>query len=164
MATNQTSFSLRSFPLQAILVGGILAGTLDAVAAFHAFGWRMTYGIASGVLGSKALPAAGGGSAAIGALGLALHFLIALGAAAVYGVSSRKLVFLRDNFLICGIFFGIAVFLVMNLVVLPLSAVPFPIGPFSAHGLRTGIFYHIILIGLPISASAWFFSRKERLS
>ena len=122
----------------------------------------MAYGIASGLLGSKAFPAAGGGGAAIFTLGLALHFFIALSAAAIYCLSSRRLTFLKNNFIVCGIFFGIAVYLVMNLVVLPLSAIPVPIGPFTAKGLRSGIFFHVLLIGLPISTTLWFFSRKER--
>jgi hypothetical protein len=162
MATNHVSLTSRASVLPPIIAGGLLAGALDATAAFLTFGWGMTYGIASGLLGSKAFPAAGGGGAAIWSLGLALHFLIALTAAAVYCVSSRRLSFLKDHSVVCGIFFGIAVFLVMNLIVLPLSAVPFPVGPFTVKALRTGIFFHIILIGLPISSSVWFFSKRER--
>jgi hypothetical protein len=70
------------------------------------------------------------------------------------------LVFLKDHFLVCGVFFGIAVYLVMNLIVLPLSAVPFAIGPFDVKGLRSGLLSHIVLIGLPISFSLWFFSKR----
>jgi hypothetical protein len=143
----------------AILTGGFVAGALDAASAFITFGWGMPYGIASGLLGSKAYPADGGGGAGVWILGLALHFLIALSAAAAYCVSSKWLVFLRNHFLVGGVFFGIAVYLVMNLIVLPLSAVPFPVGPFTVNGLRLGLLFHILLIGLPISTSLWAFSR-----
>jgi hypothetical protein len=120
----------------------------------------MPYGIASGLLGSKAFPEAGGGGTAIWILGMVLHFTIAIGAAAVYCLSSRRLVFLRNHFLVGGVFLGIGEFLVMNLIVLPLSAVPFPIGPFTVGGLRHALVIHILLIGLPISGSLWWFSRR----
>lgn len=144
----------------AILTGGLIAGTLDAISAFITFGWGMTYGIASGLLGSKAFPAGGGGTVAIWLLGLALHYFIALSAAAVYGVSSRWLGFLKEHYLVGAVFCGIGVFLTMNLVVLPLSAVPFPVGPFTVQTLRSGLLIQIFLIGLPISASLWFFARR----
>lgn len=152
----------RSSPLlPAILAGGFIAGTLDAISAFLTFGSGMTYGIASGLLGSKAFPQAGGGGPAIWLLGLVLHYLIAFGAAGSYGAASRRWGFLREYFLLGGVICGIAVFLVMNLIVLPLSAVPFPVGPFSVAALRSGLGMHIVLIGLPISVSLWFFTRRK---
>lgn len=148
--------------LPALLTGGLLAGILDAASAIHAFGWKMFYGIASGLLGSKAFPQAGGGGAAIWILGAACHFLIALGAATAYCYASKPLPFLKERFIVGGVMCGIAVYLAMNLIVLPLSAVPFPVGPFSVKALQMGMLFHILLIGLPISISLWFFSRRER--
>jgi hypothetical protein len=151
-----------SIPLPlAILTGGFLAGLLDGLSAFHAFGAGMPYGIASGLLGSKAFPAAGGGGPGIWLLGLALHFLIALGAATTYGLGSRRWSFLRTHFVLGGTCFGILVYLFMNIIVLPLSAVPFPIGPFSVQALRIGVLSHIVLVGLPISTTLWFFGRRS---
>lgn len=148
--------------LPALVTGGLLAGAIDAASAFHTFGWKMCYGIASGLLGTKAFPKAGGGGPAIWTLGLALHFLIALTAAALYCLASRRVKGLEDRFLIGGVICGVAVYLMMNLFVLPLSAVPAAIGPFTVAQLRTGLLFHILLIGLPISASLWFFSRRAR--
>ncbi len=162
--THITTVSPDSPVLPAILTGGLIAGTLDAISAFLTFGWGMTYGIASGLLGAKAFPAAGGGGPAIWLLGLTLHYFIAVSAAAIYGWSSRRLPFLKDHPLVCGTFYGIAVFVVMNLVVLPLSAVPFPVGPFSVKALRIGLLMQVVLIGLPISGSAWYFSRRSARS
>lgn len=159
--THLPTVSRRSPVLPAIVTGGLIAGTLDAISAFLTFGWGMTYGIASGLLGAKAFPAAGGGGPAIWLLGLTLHFVIALSAAAIYGGASRRLPFLKEHPLVCGAFYGIGVFIVMNLVVLPWSAVPFPIGPFSVKALRIGLLMHVVLIGLPISGSAWFFARRS---
>lgn len=132
-----------------IVVGGLIAGGLDAAAAFITFGWGMPRGIASGLLGAKAFQ----GGASTWILGLLLHFFIAVCAAAVYWLASRKLDFLKSHFFVCGLFYGIAVFLVMNLVVLPVSAVPFPIGPFTIRGLYQGLLVHMFLVGLPISMS-----------
>ena len=48
--------------------------------------------------------------------------------------------------------YGIAVFLVMYLVVMPLCAFHFK-GPYTLHVLITGIVAHMLLIGLPIGWS-----------
>lgn len=138
-----------------VLVGGLVAGTFDAIAAILTFGWGMARGIASGLLGARAFT----GGIGTWLLGLALHFFIAVSAAAIYCYSSRRLGFLREHFIVCGLFYGIAIYLVMNLVVLPLSAVPFPIGPFTVRGLYQGLLVHMIFIGLPIAASLRFLSR-----
>jgi len=135
-------------PLPAILVGGIIAGALDALTAFYLYGWGMPRGIASGLLGRSALQ----GGTSVWILGLALHFFIALSAAGVYYAVSRKLKFLTESPLVCGLFYGIAVFLVMNLIVLPLSAIHFR-GPFQYVSLVRGILVHMFLIGLPIAWS-----------
>jgi hypothetical protein len=99
----------------------VVAGILDALTAFYLYGWSMPRGIASGLLGRSAL----GGGTPTWILGLALHFFIAISAAAVYYAASRKLKFLAESPVVCGLFYGIAVFLVMNLIVLPFSAIHF---------------------------------------
>jgi hypothetical protein len=65
-----------------------------------------------------------GGGIAIYVLGVLLHFFIALSAATVYYIASRRLEFLKQHWLICGLFYGAAVDQVMTLVVVPLSASP----------------------------------------
>jgi hypothetical protein len=137
-----------------ILVGGLVAGGFDLITAFITFGWGVPRGIASGLLGSRAFQ----GGVGTWILGVVLHFVIAFGAASIYCLSTRKLEFLKPHFFVCGLFYGIAIFLVMNLVVLPLSAVPFKVGPFTVHGLIQGLLVHMFLIGLPIAFSARKFS------
>jgi hypothetical protein len=158
MSTATAELSVESPPkiLLAALVGGSVAATLDAISAFATFGWGMPKAIASGVLGSSAYQA--GASAWI--LGLALHFLILIAAAFLYGVATWRWSFLRVNFLLCGIYYGISIYLFMNLVVLPLSAVPFPVGPFKVSGVLQGLIAHVVLVGLPIAASFRFLSRS----
>jgi hypothetical protein len=106
-------------------------------------------GIAGGLLGRQAVLQGGTG---IWILGVLLHYFIAISAATIYSLASRKLEFLRDHWLVCGIFYGIAIFLVMNLVVLPLCAYHFT-GPYQYRNLLEGLLVHIFIIGAPISLS-----------
>jgi hypothetical protein len=133
----------------AILVGGITAGLLDILMAMYDFSWRVPRAIAGGLLGREVFQSESWG---IWSLGLALHFFITIVAAAIYYAASRRLVFLRQYALVCGLFFGIAVWLVMNLIVLPLSALH-NMGPFTYAGMVKGLLVHMFLVGLPISYS-----------
>jgi hypothetical protein len=140
--------SQRNGLLRPILTGGIVAGTFDLTSAFFTFGAGAPRGIAGGLLGRQALP----GGIDVWILGVVLHYFIAISAAAIYCIASRKLEFLGDHWLVCGIFYGIAIFLVMNLVVLPLCAYHFT-GPYQFRGLVQGLLVHMFIIGLPISFS-----------
>jgi hypothetical protein len=143
--------------LPAIFIGGFIAGLLDLICAFIAFGARAPRGIAGGLVGRVAIQ----GGAGYYVLGIALHFFIALSAAAVYYGASRELKFLKEYPFVCGLFYGIAIFLVMNLIVLPLSAIHFK-GPFTMSGLDQGLLVHMFLIGLPIAYSVSIFSRGRQ--
>jgi hypothetical protein len=144
----------RPSPLPAIFVGGLIAGILDLSSAFISFGAGVPRAIAAGLLGRAAFQ----GGPATYVLGIALHFFIAISAAAIYYAASRKLAFLKEHAFVCGAFYGIAVFLVMNLVVLPLSALHVR-GPFPLAKLIQGLLVHMILIGLPIALSVRQFSK-----
>jgi hypothetical protein len=135
-------------------VGGLIAGGLDLGSAFITFGVDVPKAIAGGLLGRSAFQ----GGPSVWVLGVVLQFFIAISAAAVYYAVSRKLLFLREHPLVCGLFYGIAVFLVMNLVVLPLSALHSR-GPYRLAGLIQGLLVHMILIGLPISFSVRQFAK-----
>jgi Na+/alanine symporter len=138
----------------AIAVGGGIAGTLDLTQACILFGWRVPLTIAGGLLG----PEARHGGVGIYVLGVALHFFIACSAAAVYYGASRKLRFLTEYPLVCGLFFGAAVEEVMTLVVLPLSALH-DTGPYELHDLILGLLVHMVVVGLPISFSVRRFAK-----
>jgi Na+/alanine symporter len=134
--------------LLAIVVGGLLAGTLDLMQACILFGWRTPLGVAAGLLGRQAFH----GGVGTYILGVLLHFFIACSAAGIYYAASRPLVFLAEHPLVCGLFFGVAVQEVMNLIVLPLSALHAR-GPYKLHDLILGLLAHMVLVGLPISFS-----------
>lgn len=141
--------------LRAILVGGAIAGTLDKISGFISFGLRSPLGIAAGLLGRSAFQ----GGASTWMVGLLLHFFIAFSVAATYCLASRRLEFLVEHWLVCGLFYGTAVFLVMNLVVLPLSALHFT-GPYQLRGLIQGVLVHMLLVGLPISFSLHMYANE----
>jgi uncharacterized membrane protein YagU involved in acid resistance len=73
-------------------------------------------------------------------------------------VASRPLTFLKEHALVCGLFFGIAVYLVMNVIVLPLCALHVR-SALPLHNLIQGLLVHMILIGLPIAYSVRLFSK-----
>jgi len=135
--------------LTPILIGGTLAGVFDEICAFVTMGWQVPRVVAAGLLGTWAIKSTGGW---VWVLGVVLHFVVAFGAATVYCLASRRLPFLKEHFAVCGIFFGIAVFLVMYLVVMPLSALHY-MGPYTHRTLVQGILVHMLLIGLPIGIS-----------
>lgn len=140
--------SQRSNALKPIATGGLIAGTLDLTQACILFGWDIPRVIAAGLLGRQAIH----GGAATYILGVLLHFFIALSVTAIYYVASRRLPFLTEHPLVCGLFYGAAVEEVMNLVVLPLSALHAR-GPYELHDLILGLVVHMIVIGLPVSYS-----------
>jgi len=154
MEATATQITREPRVLTAILVGGFVAGALDLAMAFNTYGWGVPRAIAGGLLGPEATQ----GGTGVWILGVFLHFFITCVAAAIYFFASRRLPFLRTSWLVCGLFFGIAVFLVMNLIVLPLSALH-SVGPRTLRSLIEGILVHMFMVGLPISFSVRYFTR-----
>jgi hypothetical protein len=145
-----------------ILLGGLIAGTLDLLAACIS-AWlrsgvtpiRVSQYIASGLLG----PAAFTSGAASVALGVACHFLIATGAAAVFYIASRKLRFLVKWPIPMGLLYGVFVHLFTTGVVVPLSRVT---PPRAAPPLSNQIIAMLIImfcVGLPIALIVRRFSK-----
>ena len=141
--------------LRATLIGGAIAGTLDILFAISlaVFNGRtatwLLQTVATGVLGEAAY--AGGTPAAI--LGLAAHFALSLGWAALFVTIAARLPRVLGSPIVAGLIFGIVVFLGMRLVVLPFSAFPFPVRLVS---LSAGLdlLSHLFLFGLPIALVA----------
>jgi len=138
----------------AIAVGGLIAGALDLTQACILFGVKVPLVIAAGLLGRQALQ----GRMATYLLGVLLHFFIAFSATAIYYAASRRLVFLKEHPLVCGLFYGGAVEVVMGYIVLPLSALH-DRGPYELHDVLQGLIVHMIVVGLPISFSVRRFAK-----
>lgn len=139
--------------LRTILTAGLVAGFLDGMDAVVFIGMisgvpvvRVFQFIASGAIGVTAFH--GGWRTA--ALGVGFHFTIAIGAAAVYYLLSRKLPGLLRTPLLWGPIYGIGVFLFMHFVVVPLSATPKQ-HPASVAALTNLVFSHIFFVGIPIA-------------
>ena len=150
----------RSRAFRAIVTAGLIAGILDITSAFVIAGLkgtgsvRMLQGIASGLLGARSFE---GGMATAG-LGLAIHFLIALTVAAVFYAASRKLTFLTERPVISGLLYGVAVYLFMYWIVVPLR---FPNVRHSVSRDVPAVMIHMILIGLTIALVVRHFSRNR---
>jgi uncharacterized membrane protein YagU involved in acid resistance len=144
-----------------ILIGGLIAGTLDITyACVYSYAMRGTrparilQSVASGVFGERAF--AGGLKMAVA--GLAFHFLIAITAAALYFLASRQLKFLIRQPILCGMLYGVCIYLFMNFVVLPLSAIPFKM-TYPWPSLLGGLLIHMLGIGLPIALAVRVYSK-----
>lgn len=155
----------RPSALLAIGVGGLLAGVFDIVFAFLFYGARgisparILRSVASGWIGRAATT----GGAAAAALGLMTHFFIAIGAASVYYLASRRFPILWRQPVPMGILFGAGFYVFMNYVVIPLSAVPSP-PSFAWDNVLPGLAVHMFLIGLPIALSVRYFAPGRRAS
>lgn len=137
-----------------VLVGGGIAATLDILYAIIVNGWYgrtplwVLQSVASGWLGRTAFD----GGVAAGVLGLVSHYSILLVAAVLYLLASRRLLMLRTQAVVCGALFGVAVYLFMNFVVVPLSAFPFELS-YPLPTLLRGFTSHALLVGVPIALS-----------
>jgi hypothetical protein len=87
-----------------------------------------------------------------------LHYFIASSITALYYAVSRRLTFLIENPLVCGLFFGMAVELVMGYVVLPISALHVR-GPFELRDVLQGFLVQMVVIGLQVAYSVRRFGR-----
>jgi hypothetical protein len=144
--------------LLAILMAGLICGTLDGLSALALSGgrWmRLFQFIASGLLGPRSF---NGGLATV-ALGIAAHYSIALGAAAVFLGVSRALPFMIEQALLCGVLFGVLVHVFMNFVVLPLSAVGRR--PFNTRGFVMQLLVHMIVVGPSIALTIRYYARSK---
>jgi hypothetical protein len=135
-------------PLRTIAITGLIVGAMDITSAFilaisrGSTATRLLQFVASGLLGQKAFT----GGVATAALGLGLHFVIAFCLVAVFYAASRRLGFMLRHAVLAGLVYGLIVFGVMNLIVLPLSAAK-PRHSLTGDLIQIGI--HMFVIGLP---------------
>jgi hypothetical protein len=140
---------------RAILTGAAVVGALDALDAIIFFGLRSNVApgrifqsIASGLLGRASFQ---GGSATV-ALGVLIHFTIAFSIVATYYLASRRFDVLTRRVVVCGFVYGVLVYLFMNLVVVPLSAVTRSSPPLPV--IVNGVLIHLLGVGLPSAVFA----------
>jgi hypothetical protein len=142
--------------LLAIGVGGLAGAALDLMQACILAGHDIILVITYGLVGEKALK----GGVGYYSLGVVLHVIISLIFATFYYLLSRKLKFMTQYPLICGLCFGAGVHLVMMLIVLPLSALH-QYDPITIRGMRYGLLIHMIVFGLPVAYGISRFAKEE---
>jgi hypothetical protein len=100
--------------------------------------------IARGAMGKAAF--AGGLATAL--LGAVLEFLMTFIIAGIFILSAYRIPLLRRYVIVGSLLYGVGVFIVMNFIVLPLSAAP-P-SPLTVPQIIETFIDHILLIGLPL--------------
>ena len=107
---------------------------------------RILQSVASGLLGKPAFD--GGWPTA--ELGLFLHFFIAFSFAVIFYLAARRVPILATHAVWSGLIYGFLIFWFMRLVVMPLSAFPFPI-KFPLGPTLLELAFHMFTVGLPIA-------------
>jgi hypothetical protein len=138
-------------------VAAVFAGTCDICFA-TGFSYlrrgvlpsRVLQFVASGAIGADA---AFSGGASTAALGLGLHYLNAFIITAIFFGAARLLPWLRQRPVVVGALYGIAVYVVMNYVVIPSSLIgPRPAPPNIVR--IPELLVHMFLIGVPIALAS----------
>lgn len=144
--------------VRAIIVGGLLAGSVDVFAAAvinHIGPGVILQAIASGLLGKASFH---GGEKTV-ALGLLLQWGMSLIIAAIYGLAGSRIPALLRQPVRFGALYGVGVFLVMTYIVVPLSAAHFKARPSMASLLEN--LAAMILFGLIVALTPWLMEKRR---
>lgn len=141
-----------------ILLGGFIAGALDIGYAFAHYYLvyevppvRILQSVAAGAIGRDAAVAGGWTT---GSLGLALHFALTTLMAAFFVAWTRMVPDLNKWPLLSGATYGLAIFAIMQVVVLPMSATGGAGGGPEGQFLIGGLLIHAFGVGFPIALIA----------
>jgi len=132
---------------------GLIAGTLDISENiiynhFRGVTMKMIFQyIASGLIGMKSFSL---GAESV-ALGVAIHYAIAMTWTLAFYFLSRKLTILTRRAAISGIVYGGVVYAIMNFVVLPLTALPHAPKAMTVASRVSGVLALLLCIGLTVS-------------
>lgn len=140
--------AIRRGSWKTIVIIGLIAGTLDAVAAIIVYQAKpagMFRFIASGAFGAGR---AFSENAMMVFWGVLFHYMIAISWTILFFLSYPTFRFLRGNKYLIGVLYGIFVWIMMNQFILPLSAIPQQ--PFDFTKALIGAAILIVAIGLPI--------------
>ena len=146
--------------LKPVFITGLIAGALDLTGACVAFMIdnngrfpnKILEFIARGVFGKDAMT----GGLTMKLWGLFFHFFIAMAFTVFYFFIYPKIKLLHKNVLLSAFIYGLFVWAIMNLIVVPNSAIQKPIIPFNYVASAKAALVLIICIGLPVS----YFAKK----
>jgi hypothetical protein len=142
-------------PYLYVLAGGLVAGTLDI--SYARIFWAIKAGVtplrifqsvAAGLLGKTSFD----GGAATAALGLTLHYFIASTMALAYYLVAKRWALLTRRPGLFGATYGLLLYLMMNYVVVPLSAAGS--GSKDPLWVALSIAVHALFIGIPCALFA----------
>lgn len=142
-------------PYLYVLAGGLVAGTLDM--SYACVFWAIQAGVtplrifqsvAAGLLGKASFD----GGAATAALGLTLHYFIASTMALAYYLVAKHWPLLTRRAGLFGATYGLLLYLIMNYVVVPLSAAGS--GSKDPLWVALSIAVHVLFIGIPCALFA----------
>lgn len=150
--TNQPA--AKNNALKTIVLAGLLVGSLDILSAFVDYyiatgkgpGGVLRY-VASGFFGKEAF--AGGTGMAL--WGLFFHFVIAFSFTIFFYWLYSRIKFLSSRVILTAILYGIFVWMVMNLLVVPMSNTPKSPAPVKVYKIIKSALILIFMIGLPLS-------------
>lgn len=145
-----------------ILKAALLVGTFDITAACTQVSLRngqlgikpVLLFVASGLLGKSAFTSGD----AMMLVGLLIHYCVAAAFTVFFFLTVAKTDFAKQQQLLTGILYGALVWIVMNLLVLPLTAAP-PLKK-TPSGVAVGAGILICCIGIPL---AYLANRKAQL-
>ena len=148
------------------IAGGLVAGAFDI--AYACTFWAIKAGVAprrifqsvaAGLLGREAAVQGGNATAA---LGLALHFFIALTMAAVYFLVARRWSLLWRRAYVLGAIYGLWLYIAMTYIVVPLSRAGGGGAPRDPVWVTLSVLVHVVLIGIPCAVGARYGVLRER--
>jgi hypothetical protein len=147
--------------IKRVLLTAALAGTLDILSAYangfihtHHLSRKMFNFIAGGALGLKAALSGGAG---VVLLGVFFHYFIAFSFTLFFFLVYRKFRLSSVNPYLMALLYGLFIWAVMSLIVLPLSLLPS--SPFNFQKAIVDVLILSVMIGLPVSLSAQRFFR-----
>ena len=165
--TDQSLSPIKQFPIQVILLAGLLVGTLDISAALIDYYIATGKGpegvlkyIASGIFGrTKAFGTEGNSMVA---LGLLFHYMIAMLFTIFFFLIYPRVPLLSRNWVLTGFLYGLFIWIVMTFIVTRLSNTPH--APLSAMKPLKALKAALILmcmIGLPLSFIAYRYKKAR---
>jgi uncharacterized membrane protein YagU involved in acid resistance len=138
--------------INTIISAGLLAGLLDIIDAFVFFGARgaklirIPQSIAAGIMGDAAFR----GGWTTFAIGLGLHFAMAVVMALVFYLIAKAVPAVRNALTLSGLLYGLGVWGVMTYLVVPMSQFKGGHNP-QFPQLYNALFAHMVLVGLVIA-------------
>lgn len=155
-AISTTSSAGSPSAIKTILLAGFIAGTLDILAAITVYAFIMHRTTAKNLLQGIARSVIGvfgerptGDSLTLTLAGLGFHFMIAFSFAIFYFLVFPYLPSLKKKRILSGLLYGIFVWCVMNLAMLPLFHIANI--PHKWDNILRGMIILMLCIGLPVS-------------